>query len=119
MPGAGELDGGEINADDLQPVIGQCAGRRQADPAAQIGDRGAGGQQAGQLGGPAGIAADVLGGTSGRPTVITAVGASLACIPGIFPAGCDRSRLVAPAMGKQPASGAERVEQLRFRGDVL
>ena len=45
VPGAGELDGGEINADDPQPVVGQCAGRWQADAAAQIGDRGAGGQQ--------------------------------------------------------------------------
>jgi len=74
VPGAGELDGGEINAGDLQPVIGQCAGGRRAGPAAQIGDRGAGGQQAGQLDGPAGVAADVLRGTSGRPAVITAVG---------------------------------------------
>lgn len=74
MPGEGELDGREINADDPQPVTGQCAGRRQAVPPAQIGDRGAVGQQAGQLGGPAGVAADVLRGRSGCVTVITAVG---------------------------------------------
>jgi hypothetical protein len=35
VAGAGELDGGEINADDPQPVISQFAGRRQADTAAQ------------------------------------------------------------------------------------
>jgi hypothetical protein len=74
VAGAGELDGGEINADDPQPMISQFAGRRQADTAAQVSDRGAGGQQAGQFRNPAGIAADVLCGRGGRLAVIIAVG---------------------------------------------
>jgi hypothetical protein len=53
---------------------GRCAGRRQADAAAHIGNHGVGGQQVSQLRGPAGVAADVLRGRDGRLTVITAAG---------------------------------------------
>jgi hypothetical protein len=59
-PRPGELDGGEINADDPQAVIGELVGCRRAGPAAQVQNYGAGGQQSGQLPDPSGIAADVL-----------------------------------------------------------
>jgi hypothetical protein len=55
-----ELDGGEINADDPQPVTGELLGGRYPGPAAQVQDGGAGGQQIGQLGDPSAVAADVF-----------------------------------------------------------
>jgi len=73
-PGPVKLDGGEINAEDLQPVAGQLTGCRYPGPAAEVDNPGSGAQQASQFRHPAGVAADVLCGGSGRVAVITAVG---------------------------------------------
>ena len=52
-PGPVKLDGGEINAEDLQPVAGQLTGCRYPGPAAEVDNPGTGAQQASQFRHPA------------------------------------------------------------------
>jgi hypothetical protein len=71
VPGPGELDGGEVDAEHPQPVTGELAGGRDPGAAAQIGHGGVGGQQARQLGDPSGVPADMLRRRVGRLAVVT------------------------------------------------